>query len=153
MPVCKRLWHAAVDDACTCADDGSPDSVTSEINVRCTGNLILKFWVKAIALVISEGKCEPKEYIVCEKCCKDAYGGYIADCDVEDCQTKCVEHERALLRTTAKAVIDFAAPQVSAYCGVDKTVDYQTWWYDYVPYNKHVRSSPLLHAMQCAPRV
>ena len=120
------------DSAFACAVDGSPDSVKSDINVHCVGNLVLKFWVKAIAKVVSTGKCEPNEYLACEACCKTPQGGYIPDCDYQDCHTKCHEYEYASLQATATAAITFKE-ESSFTCSDDRTVDYVDYWKGFAP--------------------
>ena len=129
------------------ADDGTPNSVKSDTNVHCVGNLFLKYWVTAIATVISHGKCDSEKYLACEACCKNPQGGYIPDCDDDDCQTQCKKDEYASLHAIASAAITFEE-ESSATCTDTKTVNYEKYWLSYAP-KTHVRACVPCAALLC----
>jgi hypothetical protein len=120
------------------ADDGTPDSIKSVRNIGCVGNLVLGYWVKAIATVIVNGKCEPDEYLACKSCCVNPYGGYYNDCDQGRCKTECEKSERANVLATAQAVITAGVTANSSYCEETGKINYETLTPKYYA-PKHVR--------------
>jgi hypothetical protein len=111
------------------------------------GNLVLSYWVKAIAIVISSGKCEPDEYLACKSCCIDPYGGYYNDCDQGACEADCKKSERAWVQAFTKAAITADVTHVSKYCVEKGEVDYESLRPKYYA-PKHVRSA----LCRCAAR-
>ena len=121
------------------AVDGNPDSAQSNKNVYCVGNYVLGYWVKAIATIIKKGKCSSNAPVACEACCKDAYGGYVSGCNVDDCKKNCIIAEREYVKVTADAAISARTLVDSGVCTAYGSIDYQKFYYSY--HSKHVRAA------------
>ena len=111
----------------------------SEKNLLCVGNLVLSYWVKAIATIVKNGNCKADKPVACDACCKDTNGGYYSGCDVDECHQYCIEAEQEYVKVTAEAAITAAVTQQSGICYGSTEVNYQKYYYAF--HSKHVRHS------------
>ena len=100
---------------------------------------MLGYWVKAIAAIVKKGKCSSNAPVACEACCKDAYGGYVSGCNVDDCKTECIAHEREYVKVTAEAAISARTLVDSGRCTAYGSIDYENFYYKY--HSEHVRAA------------